>query len=103
MDQFIGLNCEKPNPCLNNTNEGMCNIDLNTNDYICTCPENVMGKNCRECKPQFTGQFCNQCSSGFTGINCDQLATQCSPNPCNNGACLLDASGYKCVCAEVKL
>ena len=59
MDQFIGLNCEKPNPCLNNTNEGMCNIDLNTNDYICTCPENVMGKNCRECKPQFTGSIGN--------------------------------------------
>lgn len=104
-DQFIGLNCEKPNPCSNQTcaNGGLCRINYNTNEYFCTCTGNYMGKNCNQCKPQFMGQFCDQCINGFTGANCDQLATFCSPTPCQNGVCLWDPSGYRCVCNEGKI
>ena len=103
-DQYIGLNCEKVNPCMNTTclNGGVCQIDSTTNDYVCTCSENFMGRNCGACRPQFAGPLCNQCISGYTGVNCDQLANHCVPNPCNNGACILDPIGYKCVCSEVK-
>ena len=103
-DNFIGPNCERLNPCMNNTclNNGVCRIDIDTNDYVCTCLDNYMGRNCQECKPQFAGPFCNQCANGYTGLNCDQVSNQCTPNPCNNGACILESNLYKCVCAEGK-
>lgn len=59
-----------------------------------------MGKNCNECKPQFTGIICDKCITGFTGANCDQIATACSPNPCHKGLCLWDANGYRCSCDD---
>jgi Notch 1 len=101
--QYYGYQCEKLNPCSNTScqNGGACHINYSNNDFYCLCEGNFVGKNCEQCKPQFTGDKCDKCINGFSGVNCDQLISYCSPNPCQNGMCLWDQTGYKCVCSEV--
>ena len=74
-EKYLGSLCEEKNLCLNN---GLCTLIDNKNDYLCTCPE------------------------GLTGRNCETKFLPCDQNPCeNNSTCSNDnstASGYKCHC-----
>lgn len=101
-ENFYGYVCEKPNPCNNVkcANNGVCRINFSSNDYFCLCENNFMGKFCEQCKPQFTGPNCDQCIQGFSGVNCDQMISYCTPDLCQNGVCVSDTAGYKCVCHD---
>ncbi len=100
---FYGPTCERLNPCYNVTcsNRGSC--QYTPEDYFCLCDNNYLGKNCEQCRPQFTGRFCDQCISGFAGKNCDVPVNYCAPNPCVNGFCVKNGFDYNCVCSEGKL
>lgn len=90
-NNYVGKKCEIYNHCLNAScgGNGKC---LNTNiGYNCTCDLN------------FTGSKCDTCIKGYTGEKCNELISFCSPNPCQNGICVWDAFGFKCVCSEGNL
>ena len=96
---------EKTPPCdgVVCQNNGVCVNNLTTIDYYCFCGEGskFSGKLCNECsRPNFVSSSCDQCAKGFAGENCDLTSPFCSPNPCENGLCLWDSSGFRCVCSE---
>lgn len=101
---FEGERCEKIRPACSGVvceGNGVCVNNVTSTDYYCLCKGNRAGKKCEECKPNFTGEDCEECIEGFTGDKCDQKSSPfCSPNPCLNGLCLWDASGFRCVCSE---
>jgi len=103
--QYEGARCEKTKiPCdgVVCQNNGVCVNNATSFDYYCLCGKNFAGKLCNECKPNFAGDKCDTCMKGFAGENCDLTSPFCSPNPCKNGLCLWDSTGFRCVCSEGK-
>jgi hypothetical protein len=83
-------------------NVGKCQVNSARTDASCVCEGNYIGKYCERCKDGFKGDYCNICAdSNFTGDQCDEpVNTHCSPNPCVNGLCESDSTGFYCICAE---
>lgn len=103
--KYEGLRCEKTRiPCEGVTceNSGVCVNNATAFDYYCMCEGGFAGKHCEECKPNFTGEKCDKCAVGFAGDSCELTSPFCSPNPCQNGLCLWDSTGFRCVCSEGK-
>lgn len=101
---YEGKQCEILKPACSGIvceHDGVCVNNATSYDYYCLCKGNRSGKNCDECMPNFIGEECDMCTDGFTGTKCAQKSSPfCSPNPCKNGLCLWDSTGFRCVCSE---
>lgn len=49
------------------------------------------------CHDVFIRPVCH-CPKGRSGDVCENKTTECLPNPCAHGNCIMEADGYKCEC-----